>query len=114
MMESSPGGVVVTDKLGHKGPAGFRGGRSQPPLLTPNSLEFNPIENVFAKLKALLRKTAEQTVEALKVRIGVPLDAFAPAGSTSCFRTLRTDRSKLNCSQPQTADLEMACTGEAF
>jgi transposase len=31
--------------------------------LPPYSPDFNPIENAFAKLKALLRKAAERTVE---------------------------------------------------
>jgi len=30
-----------------------------------NSSDFNPIEKLFAKLKALLRKAAERTVEGL-------------------------------------------------
>ena len=33
--------------------------------LPPYSPDFNPIENAFAKLKALLRKAAERTVGAL-------------------------------------------------
>ena len=33
--------------------------------LPPYSPDFNPIENAFAKLKALLRKAAERTVEGL-------------------------------------------------
>jgi transposase len=34
-------------------------------FLPPYSPDFNPIENAFAKLKALLRAAAERTVEAL-------------------------------------------------
>ena len=33
--------------------------------LPPYSPDFNPIENMFSKLKALLRKAAERTVEGL-------------------------------------------------
>ena len=33
--------------------------------LTPYSPDFNPIENAFAKLKALLRKAAQRTVVGL-------------------------------------------------
>ena len=33
--------------------------------LPPYSPDFNPIENAFAKLKALLRKAAERTIEGL-------------------------------------------------
>ena len=41
------------------------------------SPDFNPIENAFAKLKALLRKAAERTVEGLWSAIGRALDAFS-------------------------------------
>jgi hypothetical protein len=40
--------------------------------------DFNPIENAFAKLKALLRKAAERTIEGLWTRIGELLPAFTP------------------------------------
>ena len=33
--------------------------------LPPYSPDFNPLENAFAKLKALLRKEAARTVDAL-------------------------------------------------
>ena len=38
--------------------------------LPPYSPDFNPIENAFAKLKALLRKAAERTVDGLWSAIG--------------------------------------------
>ncbi|HEX8401039.1 MAG TPA: IS630 family transposase, partial [Allosphingosinicella sp.] len=40
--------------------------------------DLNPIEQVFAKLKLLLRKAAERTVETSWKRIGSLLDAFPP------------------------------------
>lgn len=43
------------------------------------SLDFNPIENAFAKLKALLRKAAERTVNGLWNAIGRGIDRFTPA-----------------------------------
>jgi transposase len=46
--------------------------------LPPYSPDFNPIEQAFAKLKALLRKAAERTVDALWDRIGELLDTFTP------------------------------------
>jgi transposase len=46
--------------------------------LPPNSPDFNPIENAFAKLKALLRKAAKRTVEGLWSTIGELLPAFKP------------------------------------
>lgn len=45
-------------------------------FLPPYSLDLNPIEQVFAKLKHLLRKAAERSVEATWQRIGTLLDAF--------------------------------------
>jgi transposase len=52
----------------------------------PYSPDFNPIENAFAKLKALLRKAAERTVGALWDRIGTLLDAVKPAECANYFR----------------------------
>ena len=50
------------------------GGTSLPPY----SPDFNPIEKAFSKLKALLRKAAERTVDGLWDAIGRFLDAFTP------------------------------------
>jgi len=44
--------------------------------LPPYSPDLNPIEQVFAKLKHLLRKADERTKEATWRRIGSLLDAF--------------------------------------
>lgn len=46
--------------------------------LPPYSLNFNPIESAFAKLKALLRKVTERTVDELWNTIGALLPAFNP------------------------------------
>ena len=43
------------------------------------SPDLNPIEQLFAKLKALLRKTGARTQDALWDTIGALLDAFTPA-----------------------------------
>ena len=40
--------------------------------------DLNPIEQAFAKLKALLRKAGERTVEGLWRLLGRLLDEFAP------------------------------------
>ena len=45
--------------------------------LPPYSPDLNPIEMMFAKLKALLRKAAERTVDGLWRRIGKTLDQFS-------------------------------------
>jgi len=79
----SPGDIVVMDNLGsHKGKAVRRAIRTAGAhliFLPPYSPDLNPIEQVFAKLKALLRKAAERTVEATWRRIGQLLDRFTPA-----------------------------------
>jgi transposase len=78
----APGDVVVMDNLGsHKSQAVRRAIRSVGArliFLPPYSPDLNPIEQVFAKLKTLLRKANERTVEATWMRIGTLLDAFSP------------------------------------
>ena len=54
--------------------------------LPPYSPDFNPIEQLFAKLNALLRKAAERSVEALCNRIADLLDAFT---SSECANYVR-------------------------
>ncbi len=49
------------------------------------SPDFNPIEMVFSKLKALLRRAAERTVEALWDAIGRLVDLITPAESANFF-----------------------------
>ena len=48
-------------------------------FLPPYSPDLNPIEQAFAKLKALLRKAAERTVDRLWSTIGKLLELFPPA-----------------------------------
>jgi transposase len=64
----SPGDVIVMDNLGsHKGKAVRRLIRSAGAklfFLPRYSPDLNPIEQVFAKLKTLLRKTDPRTIEA--------------------------------------------------
>jgi transposase len=54
-------------------------------FLPPYSPDFNPIENAFAKLKALLRAAAERTVEALWITIGSLIDRFTPEECANYF-----------------------------
>jgi transposase len=53
--------------------------------LPPYSPDFNPIENAFAKLKALLRKLAARTVDSLWNAIATLLSAFTPAECINYF-----------------------------
>ena len=43
--------------------------------LPPYSPDFNPIEILFSKIKALLRKTEERSIESLTKRMGAILDS---------------------------------------
>jgi len=53
--------------------------------LPPYSPDFNPIEKAFSKLKALLRKAAERTVDALWDRIGALLKEYSSAECANLF-----------------------------
>ena len=56
-------------------------------MLVPSySHDLNPIEQVFAKLKALLRKAAPRTREALWRTIGEKLSMFTPAECRNYLR----------------------------
>jgi transposase len=85
-----PGDIVVMDNLSSHKVTGVRklievtGARLL--YLPPYSPDFNPIEQVFAKLKALLRKAAERSIDALWNRIGDLLNAFAPVECANYFR----------------------------
>jgi transposase len=76
------GDVVVLDNLGSHTATGVReaveGAGCRLLFLPPYSPDLNPIENAFSKLKGLLRKAAERTVEGLWAAIGRLLLRFAP------------------------------------
>src|SRR5271156_612256 len=77
-----PGDIVIMDNLGsHKGKAIRRLIRSAGAkliFLPKYSPDLNPIEQVFAKLKHLLRKAAARTLDALIQAVGQLLIAYTP------------------------------------
>ena len=79
----APGDIVVMDNLpAHKvkGVAEAIEARgAELRYLPPYSPDLNPIEQMFAKLKALLRKAAARSVDTLWDTIGLLLGAFSPA-----------------------------------
>ncbi len=83
------GDIVVMDNLGsHKGAnvrKAIEAAGATLLYLPPYSPDFNPIEMAFSKLKALLRKAAERTVDALRDRIGALLQDFAPNECANFF-----------------------------
>jgi transposase len=84
-----PGDVVILDNLpAHKSAAAraaieAKGARLL--FLPPYSPDFNPIENAFAKLKALLRRAAARTVDDLWRAIGAAIDTFTPDECANYF-----------------------------
>jgi transposase len=87
--ELRKGDVVVMDNLpGHKGQRVrqlIEKAGAELLYLPPYSPDFNPIENAFAKLKALLRKAAERTVEGLWTAIGKLIDLVTPQECQNIF-----------------------------
>ena len=90
-----PGDMVVMDNLtAHKVPGvreAIEAAGARLLYLPPYSPDFNPIENAFAKLKVLLRKAAERTLDGLWTTIGSLLDAFTPGECANYFAAARYD-----------------------
>ena len=86
----APGDIVILDNLGsHKGKSvrnAIRTAKARLLFLPPYSPDLNPIEMMFAKLKTLVRKAEERTVEATWKRVGTLLDEFT---SEECSNYLR-------------------------
>ena len=86
----NPGDVVIMDNLSsHKSPAirkAIRDAGARLFFLPPYSPDLNPIEQVFAKLKTLLRKADERTIDATWRRIGKLLDRFSPQECANYIR----------------------------
>ena len=84
-----PGDVVIMDNLPAHKVSGVREAIEAAGairlFLPPYSPDFNPIEMAFAKLKAMLRKTAARTVPDLWDAIAGALDAFTPAECQNYF-----------------------------
>ena len=85
-----PGDIVVLDNLGSHKVTGIaeaiRAAGAQLRYLPPYSPDYNPIEQVFAKLKTLLRKAARRTVDTLWSTIGDLLNRFP---NDECERYIR-------------------------
>ena len=80
--ELEPGDAVVMDNLSPHKVAGvqeaIRAAGASVLYLPSYSPDFNPIEQLFAKFKSLLRKAAARTQAALWETIGTLLDDFVP------------------------------------
>ena len=89
------GDIVVMDNLPAHKAAGVRdaieAAGASLLYLPPYSPDFNPIENAFAKLKALLRAKAERTIATLWDAVGPLLDLFTPTECANYFKTAGYD-----------------------
>ena len=85
----TPGDIVVMDNLPAHKLAGVRkaieAAGATPRFLPPYSPNFNPIENAFAKLKALLRKAAARTIPDLIQAIRQAIAKVTPRECASYF-----------------------------
>ena len=84
-----PGDLVIMDNLSsHKGTAvrqTIRAAGAKLIFLPKYSPDLNPIEQVFSKLKHLLRKAAARTLETLTAAVGELLGAFTAEECTNYF-----------------------------
>ena len=84
-----PGQIVVMDNLpAHKPPgvrAAIQATGARLLLLPPYSPDFNPIENAFAKLKAILRRAAARTIPRLWDTVRDTLPQFTPDECANMF-----------------------------
>jgi transposase len=88
--ELANGDIVVMDNLSSHKVAGVReaieSAGATLRYLPPYSPDYNPIEQVFAKLKTLLRKAQARTLDTLWKTIGALLDQFS---SSECENYIR-------------------------
>lgn len=85
----TPGDVVIMDNLSsHKRASAkdlIENAGARLVFLPPYSPDFNPIEKAFSKLKALLRKAAERTVDGLWSAIGRLVDVISTEEAKNYF-----------------------------
>lgn len=90
-----PGDIVVMDNLPAHKTAGVRDAIERMGatlmFLPPYSPDFNPIENAFSKLKAMLRARAERKIDALWDAVGALMPRFTPTECANYFRAAGYD-----------------------
>jgi len=86
-----PGDIVIADNLSSHKVAGVKeaieavGATIR--YLPPYSPDLNPIEKLFSKLKAMLRKAAARTVDALWEQLGRLVDLVSPNECLNYFQS---------------------------
>jgi transposase len=85
-----PGDVVVMDNLSPHKASGVReaieAAGATLRYLPPYSPDFNPIENLWSKVKGKLRSLAARSVDALHDAIGAALATITPSDCIGFFR----------------------------
>jgi transposase len=86
-----PGDIVVLDNLAAHGEARTRGlieaAGARLLFLPPYSPDFNPIEKMWSKIKALLRAAKARTAQALQSAIGEALSAISAQDAMGWFES---------------------------
>jgi transposase len=84
-----PGDIVILDNLSSHKVSGIKKAITSVGAtllyLPPYSPDLNPIEKLFSKLKALLRKAAKRNVAALWTMIGTLLESLTPNECANYF-----------------------------
>ena len=88
--ELRPGDIVVLDNLGsHRARAirsAIRAVGARLAFLPPYSPDFNPIEQVFAKVKHWLRMAQARSIDAIHDHVATLVGAIAPTECANYFR----------------------------
>ena len=84
------GDIVVLDNLSSHKVAGVKEAiasvEAKVVYLPPYSPDFNPIENVFSKLKTMLRKLMLRTVDELWKKLEILCEIFSPEEYKNYFK----------------------------
>lgn len=95
MPDLRPGDIVIIDNLSsHKRVVvreRIEGGGAALGFLAPYSPDFNPIENAFSRIKAILRKLSERTVAGLWDLVGRLVNIFQPRECANYFSSCGYD-----------------------
>lgn len=90
------GDIVIMDNLGSHKSAPVREAieatGAELRFLPPYSPDLNPIENAFAKLKAILRKMAARTRDALWDAVAIAIEELEPNECTNYFKAAGYER----------------------
>lgn len=85
----TPGDIIIMDNLSSHKISGVRAAieaaHAELLYLPPYSPDLNPIENVFAKIKAFLRKRARRTVDGLCNAIAEAIETVSAHDCKNCF-----------------------------